>query len=360
MGPYAPPTSGKISQCQGTQMPVAACHACLRLCGCQHSSSAVPRRPLPLPEGLRPNKPRVRPASFVDAVAAAAAPTTAADCHLNTCWAPVTFRSGVAFKIVVGTLIRSFSRRIQPQREALHHGLAHQANAAPRAAASLHARCGAMRADDGHPSAPTAAAAVRRAGGRRPQHRPETSSSPNALRLLLLLLLLLLPHRLKAALVCRRWAALVRSQPSLCRHTELGLSLNSPTCVERTEGFLAWLVPRAASVQQLTVITRRSGSGDAAGEALVWNNVVAALALAGPNLLHLTLEWSGELVITAWAATLTALQARPCCNSGRAAVGAPEGMGSSSWARGALGGSGKGDGRLCCWSGCSRWLDVVM
>jgi hypothetical protein len=114
------------------------------------------------------------------------------------------------------------------------------------------------------------------------------------------------------------WAAGVR----------LELSLSLPGAAERSEVFVRWLVIRAPHLQSLSIIARRSpdapapnppaangvanGGGDPAPvsqiEAVCGANVAAALAVAGPHLRELSVEWDGQLVLSGWAATLTSLR----------------------------------------------------
>ncbi|PSC76048.1 volume-regulated anion channel subunit LRRC8A [Micractinium conductrix] len=138
--------------------------------------------------------------------------------------------------------------------------------------------------------------------------------------------LALLPQkqRAQAALVCRRWAGVTRTAAVLWESVELGLTLPNPHVLERTECFLAWLIPRARAVAKLTIAARRDdaaaaaagGAGSPSGAAslgplhlqLLWSNLVSALTLMGPSLRHLSIEWPDELQLGAWMATLAALE----------------------------------------------------
>jgi hypothetical protein len=105
---------------------------------------------------------------------------------------------------------------------------------------------------------------------------------------------------------------------------QLSLTLPDPRVLERTEGFLYWLMPRAAAVQKLTIAAQRGEA--AAGAAalppaaslgpmqlqLVWSNLVSALTLMGPTLRHLVIDWPDELHLTQWVATLVALEVGGC------------------------------------------------
>ncbi|GAB4813257.1 hypothetical protein N2152v2_000303, partial [Parachlorella kessleri] len=76
--------------------------------------------------------------------------------------------------------------------------------------------------------------------------------------------------------------------------------------VQRVESFLAWLVPRAAAVQQLTIAERR---GDVPlDDPVLWANCVAAITLLAPQLRSLTLEVPVQLVLSQWVGTLRQLQ----------------------------------------------------
>jgi hypothetical protein len=92
----------------------------------------------------------------------------------------------------------------------------------------------------------------------------------------------------------------------------LGLSLSRDTALDRSESFVQWLIPRAPNVRSLTVVTRRADS--AAGEgllrktSLVQANIVSAITLVGPHLQELSVQWAGQLVISGWSATLSALR----------------------------------------------------
>ena len=124
--------------------------------------------------------------------------------------------------------------------------------------------------------------------------------------------------------MCRRWAAVSRSAASLWESVQLSLTLPDPRVLERTEGFLYWLMPRAAAVQKLTIAAQRGEA--AAGAAalppaaslgpmqlqLVWSNLVSALTLMGPTLRHLVIDWPDELHLTQWVATLVALEVGGC------------------------------------------------
>lgn len=135
-------------------------------------------------------------------------------------------------------------------------------------------------------------------------------------------ILSLLPQRqrARAALVCRRWAAASRSAGSLWESVELSLTLPDPHILDRTEGFVAWLIPRARAVCKLTLTATRdeeavAAMGLAGGSPLgplvlqlVWSNLVSALTLLGPSLRHLVMEWPDELQLGAWVATLVALE----------------------------------------------------
>ncbi|KAL4421246.1 hypothetical protein ABPG75_010537 [Micractinium tetrahymenae] len=121
----------------------------------------------------------------------------------------------------------------------------------------------------------------------------------------------------RAALVCRRWAAASRSTGSLWESVELSLALPDPHILDRTEGFVAWLIPRARAVNKLTLTATRDEEAVAAmglaggtplGPLLVWSNLVSALTLLGPTLNHLAMEWPDELQLGAWVATLVALE----------------------------------------------------
>ncbi len=71
------------------------------------------------------------------------------------------------------------------------------------------------------------------------------------------------------------------------------------------EGFLAWLIPRAANVQQLTITERR---GEQVAVPALWANCVGAITLLAPQLRSLTLELPVELTLSAWAGALQRLQ----------------------------------------------------
>lgn len=90
--------------------------------------------------------------------------------------------------------------------------------------------------------------------------------------------------------------------------------------VERSEAFVRWLIPRARNLQSLSIIGRRpneDSQGDIkpappnpaqlAIENMAMANVVAALAMAGPHIRELSMEWDGPIVLSGWAATLTSL-----------------------------------------------------
>jgi Leucine-rich repeat (LRR) protein len=122
------------------------------------------------------------------------------------------------------------------------------------------------------------------------------------------------------------WAAGVR----------LELSLGLLAAAERSEVFVRWLVIRAPHLQSLSIIARRSadasapalnpiaaavgaagangaiGGGEPAPvsqiEAICGANVAAALAVAGPHLRELSVEWDGQFILSGWAATLISLR----------------------------------------------------
>lgn len=106
---------------------------------------------------------------------------------------------------------------------------------------------------------------------------------------------------------------------------ELTLPLSDAHVLERTECFLAWLIPRAAAVHKLTIIAERGDAASppqpAGGGAqpqhsspqvlqMVWQNLVSALTLAGASLKSLTLEWPDDLQLSQWVGTLQALEVR--------------------------------------------------
>ena len=157
-----------------------------------------------------------------------------------------------------------------------------------------------------------------------------------------------------------------------CSRTQASLHPTHPSDQERTECFLAWLIPRARAVAKLTIAARRDdaaaaaagGAGSPSGAAslgplhlqvggqagwmhvaaggvhlhamkddatyeplqsvtpkldhtaassssclqLLWSNLVSALTLMGPSLRHLSIEWPDELQLGAWMATLAALE----------------------------------------------------
>lgn len=66
------------------------------------------------------------------------------------------------------------------------------------------------------------------------------------------------PSRARAALCCARWAHLCRTSPVLWESVALHGLLPASRSLQRVEGFLAWLTPRAAGVQSLTIAERRS------------------------------------------------------------------------------------------------------
>ena len=103
-----------------------------------------------------------------------------------------------------------------------------------------------------------------------------------------------------AALVCRRLRAVCQSAAALWESVELQLSLSDTHALERTEGFLAFLIPRAAAVHKLAIAAERGGSAAAAAAAdagasgplphltaahlsLVFSNLVSALTLMGAH-----------------------------------------------------------------------------
>jgi Leucine-rich repeat (LRR) protein len=107
----------------------------------------------------------------------------------------------------------------------------------------------------------------------------------------------------------------------------LELSLNLPGATERSEVFVRWLVSRAPHLQSLSIIAQRSPDAPAPAqnptaatgiapepapvsqiEAVCGANVAAALAVAGPHLRDLSVEWDGQLVLSGWAATMTSLR----------------------------------------------------
>lgn len=69
------------------------------------------------------------------------------------------------------------------------------------------------------------------------------------------------------------------------------------------ESFLHYLVPHAADIRSLSIAARRS-PGPAPLSPLVWSTTTAALAVVGPVLTSLSLEWPEELVVSAWAVPL--------------------------------------------------------
>lgn len=120
----------------------------------------------------------------------------------------------------------------------------------------------------------------------------------------------------------------------------------------QVEGFLAWLIPRAASVQHLTITERR---GDQLSDPVrcapfamlfwaaphwlpfrrclaatrgsrvpcclpiplslalslaqvLWGNCVSAITILGPQLRQLTLEWPVQLTLSQWMGALQQLQ----------------------------------------------------
>lgn len=117
--------------------------------------------------------------------------------------------------------------------------------------------------------------------------------------------------------MCRRWARLTRSAAALWESVELTLTLPDPSLLERIECFLEWLIPRAAAVEKLSILAER-GEGAPTTAApigplhhqLVWSNLVSALTLMGPTLRHLTIDWPDDLQLSAWVATLVALEVR--------------------------------------------------
>jgi hypothetical protein len=128
--------------------------------------------------------------------------------------------------------------------------------------------------------------------------------------------------------VCRRWAYVTRTAAALWETVELSLKLPDPGILERTECFLSWLIPRAAAVEKLGILATRESAAAAATAAgastafgplhlqLVWSNLVSALTLMGPTLRHVTIEWPDDLQLSAWVATLVALEVRCaalCC-----------------------------------------------
>ena len=93
--------------------------------------------------------------------------------------------------------------------------------------------------------------------------------------------------------------------------------VDAPNAVEKSEAFVHWLVPRASNLQSLSIIGRRTGEGVALdanpnatspGEAMAMANIVAALAMSGPHIKELSMEWDGPMVLSGWAATLTSLR----------------------------------------------------
>lgn len=121
------------------------------------------------------------------------------------------------------------------------------------------------------------------------------------------------PRRAQSALVCRRWAALTRAAAALWECVELSLTLPDAAILERIECFLAWLIPRAAAVEKLTIVAERgeappSPSFGPLQLQLVWSNLVSALTLMGPTLRHLAIDWPDDLQLSAWMATLVALE----------------------------------------------------
>lgn len=108
------------------------------------------------------------------------------------------------------------------------------------------------------------------------------------------------------------------------------LTLGLPGAAERSEVFVRWLVIRAPHLQSLSIIARRSPDAPAPAqnplaanvaaangghpnpvsqmEAVCGANVAAALAVAGPHLRELSVEWDGQLVLSGWAATMTSLR----------------------------------------------------
>jgi hypothetical protein len=120
--------------------------------------------------------------------------------------------------------------------------------------------------------------------------------------------------------VCRRWARLTRSAAALWESVELTLTLPDPSLLERIECFLEWLIPRAAAVEKLSILAERGEGAPAAAapigplhHQLVWSNLVSALTLMGPTLRHLTIDWPDDLQLSAWVATLVALEV--CCGA---------------------------------------------
>lgn len=104
----------------------------------------------------------------------------------------------------------------------------------------------------------------------------------------------LTPYSATAALVCRRLRAVCCAAAALWESVELRLPLAHPRGLERTEAFLAFLIPRAGAVHRLTIVAERTAGGAAEGGAsgppppgsaahvsLVWSNLVSALTLIG-------------------------------------------------------------------------------
>lgn len=72
-----------------------------------------------------------------------------------------------------------------------------------------------------------------------------------------------------------------------------------------------WFIPRAPQVTSLTIIGRRvehPAVQQAPLESIVMSNVATALAVAGPYLQELSMDWSGDLILSSWIAPLTALR----------------------------------------------------
>lgn len=134
-------------------------------------------------------------------------------------------------------------------------------------------------------------------------------------------------YRACTSLVCKRWAEIGRTSRALwAAGVRLELSLGLPGAVERSEVFVRWLVIRAPHLQSLSIIARRSpdaqnphaansaaANGGHSGpvsqiEAVCGANVAAALAVAGPHLRELSVEWDGQLVLSGWPATMTSVR----------------------------------------------------
>lgn len=109
------------------------------------------------------------------------------------------------------------------------------------------------------------------------------------------------------------------------KSVKLDLWITHESSTTISESFIHWVLPRAPRIESISIIGHRPVSSTDDGTtattpgqqqqqsvtsspSIVAANMAAALALVGPYLLELVIEWEGDLILSGWTSALTSLR----------------------------------------------------